>query len=85
MPSTGQAILLNPKMRVLVAQGYYDPLGGCSINAEHARHLESPYKEAVEFKCYDGGHMIYRDMPARTLFSSDVKALMRAVVSRNRP
>ena len=31
--------------------------------------------------------MMYRDTPARTLFSNDVKALMRAVVSgvRNRP
>jgi len=87
MPSTAEAILLNPKLKVLVAQGYYDPLGGCSINAEHARRLDPPYKEAVEFKCYDGGHMMYRDTPARTLFSNDVKALMRGVHSqvRNRP
>jgi carboxypeptidase C (cathepsin A) len=79
MPGTADAILLNPKLRVLVAQGAYDPLGGCSINAEHALRLGSPYKEAVEFRCYDGGHMMYRDMPARTLFSNDVKGLMRAV------
>jgi len=87
MPSTADVILLHPKLKVLVAQGAYDPLGGCSINAEHARRLESPFREAVEFKCYDGGHMMYRDTPARTLFSNDVKALLRSVVSgvRNRP
>ena len=85
MPSTADAILLNPKLKVLVAQGAYDPLGGCSINAERGRHLDSPYKEAVEFKCYDGGHMMYRDTPARTLFSKDVKALMRAVASQVHP
>jgi carboxypeptidase C (cathepsin A) len=87
MPSTADAILLNPKLKVLVAQGAYDPLGGCSINAEHARRLDSPFKGAVEFKCYEGGHMMYRDTPARTLFSNDVKALMRTVVSgvRSRP
>jgi len=87
MPSTADAILLKPKLKVLVAQGAYDPLGGCSINAEHARRLDPPYKGAVEFKCYEGGHMMYRDTPARTLFGNDVKALMRAVVSRvrNRP
>jgi hypothetical protein len=67
LPSTAEAILLNPRLKVLVAQGAYDPLGGCSINAEHARRLESPYKEAVQFKCYDGAHQMYRDTPARTL------------------
>ena len=82
MPSTAEAIVLKPKLKVLVAQGAYDPLGGCSINAEHARRLASPYKEAVEFKCYDGAHMMYRDMPARTLFSNDVKALLRGAASR---
>ena len=81
LPSTAEAIVLNPKLKVLVAQGAYDPLGGCSINSERARRLQSPYREAVQFKCYDGAHMMYRDMPARTLFSNDMKALMRAVVS----
>jgi hypothetical protein len=62
----------------LVAQGAYDPLGGFSINAEIGRHLQSPSKEAVKFKCYSGGHMMYRDFPARTEFSNDVKALIRS-------
>ncbi len=80
LPSTPDAIVLNPKLQVLVAQGAYDPLGGCSINAERARRLTSPYKDAVQWKCYDGAHQMYLDMPARTLFSNDVKALMRSVV-----
>jgi carboxypeptidase C (cathepsin A) len=83
MPSTADAIMLKPELEVLVAQGAYDPLGGCSINVEHARRLDPPFK-AVQFKCYEGGHMMYRDTPARTLFSNDVKALMRAAVSRVR-
>jgi hypothetical protein len=82
LPSTPEAIVLNPKLRVLVAQGAYDPLGGCSINTERARHLQSPYKEAVEYKCYEGAHQMYLDAQARTLFSNDVKALIRAAVSR---
>jgi hypothetical protein len=82
MPSTADAILLNPKLKVFVAQGAYDPLGGCSINAEHARRLNSPYKGSVEFKCYEGGHMMYRDLPARTQFSNDVKALIRSVETK---
>jgi carboxypeptidase C (cathepsin A) len=73
---------MNPKLKVLVAQGAYDPLGGCSINTERARHLPSPYKEAVQFKCYEGAHQMYLDMPARTLFSNDVKTLIRSAVPR---
>jgi carboxypeptidase C (cathepsin A) len=82
LPSTPEAIVLNPKLKVLVAQGAYDPLGGCSINSERARRLPSPYKEAVQWKCYDGAHQMYLDMPARTLFSNDMKALMRAAAGR---
>ena len=79
LPSTPEALVLNPKLKVLVAQGAYDPLGGCSINSERARRLESPYKEAVQFKCYLGAHQMYLDTPARTLFSNDVKAFIRSV------
>jgi len=82
LPSTPEAIVLNPKLKVLVAQGAYDPLGGCSINSERARRLESPYKEAVQFKCYLGAHQMYLDTPARTVFSNDVKAFIRSAASR---
>ncbi|HEY2163003.1 MAG TPA: hypothetical protein VGH04_03395, partial [Gemmatimonadaceae bacterium] len=82
MPSTAEAIQANPKLRVLVAQGAFDPLGGCSINSERALRLESPYKEAIEWKCYYGPHQMYLDVPARTLFSNDVKALIRSATSR---
>jgi hypothetical protein len=82
LPSTPEAIVLNPKLRVLVAQGAYDPLGGCSINTERARRLPSPYDGAVTWKCYLGAHQMYLDMPARTLFSDDVKSFIRAAASR---
>jgi hypothetical protein len=82
LPSTPEAITLNPKLKVLVAQGAYDPLGGCSINSERARRLPSPYKEAVSYKCYLGPHQMYLEPPARTLFSNDVKAFIRAVTTR---
>jgi hypothetical protein len=67
---------------VFVAQGAYDPLGGCSINSERARRLPSPYKEAVQWKCYEGAHQMYLDMPARTLFSNDMKAFIRSAAAR---
>lgn len=82
LPSTPEAIALNPKLKVLVAQGAYDPLGGCSINTERARHLASPYKDVVQFKCYEGAHQMYLDAAARTLFSNDVKTLMRGAAGK---
>jgi carboxypeptidase C (cathepsin A) len=82
MPSTAETIDANPKLKVLVAQGAYDPLGGCSINSERARRLPEKYKDAIQWKCYDGAHQMYLDTPARTLFSNDVKALIRSASSR---
>ena len=82
MPSTAEAIDANPNLKVLVAQGAYDPLGGCSINSERARRLPEKYKPAITWKCYEGAHQMYLDAPARTLFSNDVKALIRSASSR---
>lgn len=81
MPSTPEAIQLNPKLKVLVAQGAFDPLGGCSINSERARRLSAPYRDAVTWKCYEGGHQMYLDVPARTVFSDDVKSFIRSTMA----
>ena len=43
--------------------------------------IPAQYKDAVQYKCYLGAHQMYLDAPARTLFSNDVKALIRAAVS----
>ena len=82
MPSTAEAIGLNPKLKVLVAQGAYDGLGGCSINSERARRLEPALRDAVVWKCYLGGHQMYLDAPARTAFSDDVKVFIRSTMAR---
>ena len=82
LPSTAEVIDANPKVRVLVAQGAFDPLGCCSINSERARRLPEKYKPAIQWKCYEGAHQMYLDMPARTLFSNDVKALIRSAAPR---
>jgi len=78
LPGAADAMKLNPKLKVLVAHGAYDPLGGCSIDAELGRRLESPYREQVSFRCYLAGHAIYRDIGARAEFAADMRALARA-------
>lgn len=78
LPGAGDAVRLHPGLKVLVAHGAYDPLGGCSIDAELGRRLPSPHREAVTFRCYLSGHAIYRDAPARAELAADMRALARA-------
>lgn len=77
LPGAAAAIELSPGLKVLVAHAAYDPLGGCSMDAELARQLGPPYRDAVTFRCYLAGHAIYRDAPARALLAADLRMLAR--------
>jgi carboxypeptidase C (cathepsin A) len=77
LPGAAAAVALSPSLKVLVAHAAYDPLGGCSIDAERARHLVEPFAHAIRFRCYMAGHAIYRDAPARHLFADDLRTLAR--------
>jgi len=77
LPATAEAVALNPKLRVLVASGLYDSLANCAGADETARNLPAPLKAAMSFKCYPGGHMMYRDQPTRLTFSEDIRKLVR--------
>jgi carboxypeptidase C (cathepsin A) len=76
LPGTAEAVALNPKLRVLVASGLYDSLANCAGDDETAKTLPPPLKAAMTFRCYPGGHMMYRDAPTRLSFSRDVRALV---------
>jgi carboxypeptidase C (cathepsin A) len=78
LPSTAEAVALNRKLKVLVAAGSFDSLNSCSANDEVARNLPAALKAALSFKCYEGGHMFYRDQPSRLAFSRDIHAMMKA-------
>lgn len=78
LPSTAEALKLNPKLKVLIAAGLYDSLNSCAANAEAESRLPPDQKAAASFKCYGGGHMMYRDAPARLQLNRDVKALIAA-------
>lgn len=79
LPGATEAMDLAPKLKILVAHGAYDPLGGCSIDAERARHFATRYARAVTTRCYLAGHAIYRDAPARAAFAADMRVLARSV------
>ena len=84
LPGAAQAMELSRDLKVLVAHGAYDPLGGCSIDAEQGRRLEPADRDAITFRCYLSGHAIYRDAPARAQFADDMRALARAAAIQAR-
>ncbi|WP_293454718.1 hypothetical protein [Phenylobacterium sp.] len=78
LPGAADAMALSPQLKVLVAHGAYDPLGGCSMDAELGRRLAAPYRSRITFRCYLAGHAIYRDAQPRAQFADDMRALARA-------
>lgn len=76
MPGVPEAVALNPRLRVLVASGLYDSLANCAGDAEIARNLPGPLKSAMTFRCYPGGHMMYRDQTTRLRLSQDIRTLV---------
>jgi carboxypeptidase C (cathepsin A) len=76
LPGTAEAVALNPKLKVVVMSGLYDSLANCAGDAETQRRLAPPLKAAMTFRCYPGGHMMYRDEPVRRAVSEDIRALV---------
>ncbi len=78
LPGTEEALALNPRMKILVAAGMYDSFLPCAIGAEIDRQLPPNLHQAINFKCYVGGHAMYEDVPTRAQLSRDVMALIEA-------
>jgi len=81
LPWTERAFAINPKMKVLVASGFWDS-GSCLANQETARRIKQPLQAAFTFRCYAGGHMMYKDADARIQFSKDLRALIQSATQR---
>lgn len=79
LPATEEAIALNPRMRILVASGLYDSYSTCAAYEELARHLPPALQQAIRFKSYVGGHMMYHDPQTRLQFSKDVKTMIAKI------
>lgn len=76
LPSTAEELALDPSTRVLVAAGRFDSLNSCTANEETAKHLPPALAHSITFKCYVGGHMMYRDEDTRRVLSDDIKAMI---------
>ena len=62
-----------PKLRVFVALGRYDPTNSCEGEARAVATLPPGLTQRIELKCYDAGHMMYRDERQRTEVSRDLQ------------
>jgi hypothetical protein len=78
LPATEEALTINPRMKVLVAAGLYDSFLPCATGGEIERQLPPNLRQSIRFKCYTGGHAMYKDAATRAEFSRDVKALIEA-------
>jgi len=81
-PSTSQALRAamntNPRLRVLVASGYYD-LVSSYYEIEYAvKHLPPELARRVTVHSYPGGHAAYTDDTVRHQFRADVAAFVQA-------
>jgi carboxypeptidase C (cathepsin A) len=77
-PWIRRAIALDPKLKVFVAAGLYDSLNSCAANEDLMTRLEPTLAGHFTVRCYQGGHMMYRDDSARVKLSADVIGFIRS-------
>jgi carboxypeptidase C (cathepsin A) len=64
-------------LRVFVATGRFDPLNMCEGDVAATATLESSLSTRIINRCYEGGHVMYRDEPARVQMSHDLADFIR--------
>ncbi len=78
------ALRQDPAMRVFVATGRYDPLNMCEGDAAEVASLPEALRSRIETRCYDSGHIIYRDEKARPGFLRDIAAFIERTTAATR-
>lgn len=71
------AMALNPRMRVFVATGLFDSLNSCPNIQYMVGLLGAAERPNFTLGCYEGGHMMYEDRPARVQLKRDAAAFLR--------
>jgi carboxypeptidase C (cathepsin A) len=76
LPWLQNAMRIEPDLRVFVAAGRYDSLNMCEGNREIIAGLPAALSNRFTSRCYEGGHMIYRDPSSRIQLSRDIAAFV---------
>jgi carboxypeptidase C (cathepsin A) len=72
LPWLQNAMRIEPRLRVFVAAGRFDSLNMCEGNREIINGLPAALSKRFTGRCYEGGHMIYRDPASRIQLSADI-------------
>jgi hypothetical protein len=70
------ALKRDPDLQVYVATGRYDPLNMCEGDVIATATLPADLARRITNKCYESGHIIFRDDVARRPFLRDVSAFI---------
>ncbi len=75
-----QAMAMNPKMQVLIQQGYFDLACPYGTVQYFVNHLDVPaeVRRNVSFEYYDAGHMMYVHPASMVKFKKDLAAFIEA-------
>jgi len=76
LPWLQTAMRQDPQLRVFVAAGRYDSLNACAGNAAIVAGMDTGLAQRFRTRCYDGGHMMYRDAAARLQLARDVRSFV---------
>lgn len=71
------AMEMNPSLRAFVAMGQFDSLNSCSAGRYILDHIPPPLGKNITLGCYEGGHMMYDDRPARFALKRDIVRFYR--------
>ena len=81
-----RALQTNRGMRVLVACGYYDTVTPMAVvrKAVEDAPIAPAQRKNLRFENYEGGHMIYTNLPSLKKLSADVRGFIREASKRER-
>jgi carboxypeptidase C (cathepsin A) len=80
MPDLATAMKANPKMKVLLAGGYYDLATPFFEGVYEMRHLPVPHglQANISYHYYEAGHMVYVNEGVLKQFHGDVASFIRS-------
>jgi carboxypeptidase C (cathepsin A) len=85
MPDLAHSMKLNPKMKILLAGGYYDLATPFFEGIYEMRHLPIPQsmQSNISYRYYDAGHMVYVNEGVLKKFHDDVAAFVHDTQGRS--